>query len=178
MSALAVTDDLFFNRAGLDRPRIEGIVSDALRGADDGELYLEYSQSESLGWDDGKLKSASFDTTQGFGLRGIAGDSPLLEPVVDDEPAAVLGVVAVGAAEAARDHPAAGSLRGLGDLRDGLGDHLGIRRGQHLRDGRGGAAPPGQPLGGGRKLGAQHRHRGYRLQPVVSGAGISPRAGR
>ena len=75
MSALAVTDDLFFNRAGLDRPRIEGIVADALRGADDGELYLEYAQSESLGWDDGKLKSASFDTTQGFGLRGISGEA-------------------------------------------------------------------------------------------------------
>ncbi|HYH18057.1 MAG TPA: metalloprotease TldD, partial [Azospirillum sp.] len=47
----------------------------ALRGADDGELYLEYAQSESLGWDDGKLKSASFDTTQGFGLRAIAGEA-------------------------------------------------------------------------------------------------------
>ncbi|KAA0683496.1 metalloprotease TldD [Roseomonas genomospecies 6] len=75
MSALAVTDDLFFNRAGLDRSRVEGVVADALRGTDDGELYLEYSQSESLGWDDGKLKSASFDTTQGFGLRAIAGEA-------------------------------------------------------------------------------------------------------
>ncbi|AWK85602.1 metalloprotease TldD [Azospirillum thermophilum] len=75
MSALAVTDDLFFNRAGLDRPRIEGVVAEALHGADDGELYLEYSQSESLGWDDGKLKSASFDTTQGFGLRSIVGEA-------------------------------------------------------------------------------------------------------
>ncbi|MBP2310897.1 metalloprotease TldD [Azospirillum soli] len=75
MSALAVTDDLFFNRAGLDRSRVEGIVHDALGGADDGELYLEYAQSESLGWDDGKLKSASFDTTQGFGLRAIAGEA-------------------------------------------------------------------------------------------------------
>lgn len=74
MSALAVTDDLFFNRAGLDRNRVEGIVAEALTGADDGELFLEYSQTESLGWDDGKLKAASFDTTQGFGLRSIAGD--------------------------------------------------------------------------------------------------------
>ena len=48
MSTLAVTDDIFFNRAGLDRTRTESIVSDALSGADDGELYLEYSQSESL----------------------------------------------------------------------------------------------------------------------------------
>ncbi|WP_207458583.1 metalloprotease TldD [Azospirillum sp. SYSU D00513] len=75
MSALAITDDLFFNRAGLDRSRVESVVADALRGADDGELFLEYAQSESLGWDDGKLKSASFDTTQGFGLRSIAGEA-------------------------------------------------------------------------------------------------------
>ncbi|MBP2303138.1 metalloprotease TldD [Azospirillum picis] len=75
MSALAVTDDLFFNRAGMDRARVEGVVQEALHSADDGELYLEYAQSESLGWDDGKLKSASFDTTQGFGLRAIAGDA-------------------------------------------------------------------------------------------------------
>ena len=75
MSTLAVTDDIFFNRAGLDRTRTESIVSDALSGADDGELYLEYSQSESLAWDDGKLKSASFDTSQGFGLRAISGEA-------------------------------------------------------------------------------------------------------
>ena len=75
MTDIARTDELFFTRAGLDRPRIERIVGDALEGADDGELFLEYSQSEALGWDDGKLKSASFDTTQGFGLRGISGEA-------------------------------------------------------------------------------------------------------
>jgi TldD protein len=75
MSALAATDELFFNRAGLDRDRVQRIVGETLSGADDGELFLEYAQSESLGWDDGKLKSASFDTTQGFGLRAIAGET-------------------------------------------------------------------------------------------------------
>jgi len=75
MSDLSRTDDLFFTRAGLDRGRIEGIVGDALAGADDGELFLEYNQSEALSWDDGKLKNASFDTTQGFGLRSIAGEA-------------------------------------------------------------------------------------------------------
>lgn len=75
MTALAVTDDLFFTRAGMDRARIEGVVGEALAGADDGELYLEYCQSESLSWDDGKLKSANFDTTQGFGLRAVAGEA-------------------------------------------------------------------------------------------------------
>ncbi len=74
MPHLAKTDELFFTRAGLDRSRVESMVGDALKGADDGELFLEYCQSEALAFDDGRLKSASFDTTQGFGLRAIAGE--------------------------------------------------------------------------------------------------------
>ena len=42
---------------------------------DDGELFLEYSQSESVALDDGRIKSASFDTTQGFGLRAVSGEA-------------------------------------------------------------------------------------------------------
>ncbi len=75
MSHIATTDEIFFNRAGLDRARLETIVDDALSGADDGELFLEYCQSESLAFDDGRLKSASFDTSQGFGLRSVAGEA-------------------------------------------------------------------------------------------------------
>lgn len=75
MTDIAATDDLFFTRAGLDRERTQGIVEEALKGADDGELFLEYGQSESFVFDDGQLKNASFDTTQGFGLRAIAGET-------------------------------------------------------------------------------------------------------
>src|SRR5262245_7673515 len=75
MSAIAITDDLFFNRAGLDRSRAEHTVADALKGGDDGELFLEFNQSEALSLDDGKLKSASFDVTQGFGLRAVAAEA-------------------------------------------------------------------------------------------------------
>ncbi|MDD9993966.1 MAG: metalloprotease TldD [Rhodospirillales bacterium] len=75
MSRELVTDEIFFNRAGLDRRRTEGIVADALHGADDGELFLEYRQSESFSFDDGRLKSASFDTSQGFGLRAVSGET-------------------------------------------------------------------------------------------------------
>ncbi|HEV2674908.1 MAG TPA: metalloprotease TldD [Aliidongia sp.] len=66
--------DLFFSRTGMDRGRVQATVDDALKGADDGELYLEYSQSESFSFDDGRLKAATFDTTQGFGLRSVAGE--------------------------------------------------------------------------------------------------------
>jgi len=75
MSDLARTDELFYTRAGLDRGKLERQVAEALDGADDGELFLEYRQSESLAYDDGKLKSAAFDTSQGFGLRAVVGES-------------------------------------------------------------------------------------------------------
>ncbi|MGH7031099.1 MAG: PmbA/TldA family metallopeptidase, partial [Stellaceae bacterium] len=75
MADLAVTDELFFARTGMDAGRVEAIVTQALAGMDDGELYLEYSQSESLALDDGRIKSASFDTSQGFGLRAVAGEA-------------------------------------------------------------------------------------------------------
>ncbi len=75
MSDLAATDDLFFSRTELEPERVTRIVDAALDGADDGELFLEYRQSESFAFDDGRLKAASFDTTQGFGLRSIAGEA-------------------------------------------------------------------------------------------------------
>jgi TldD protein len=75
MSNLVATDGLFFERAGLDQNRVEAIVDDSLAGSDDGELFLEYCQSESVMFDDGQLKSANFDTAQGFGLRAVAGET-------------------------------------------------------------------------------------------------------
>ena len=61
--------------SGLSRGRAQDLISDALRDADDGELFLERRQSESLSFDDGKLKAASFDETQGFGLRAVRGET-------------------------------------------------------------------------------------------------------
>ncbi|MCX8996382.1 metalloprotease TldD [Rhizobiaceae bacterium BDR2-2] len=54
---------------------IQSIVSSALHGADDGELYIEHAQAESLTIDDGRLKGGSFNTDQGFGLRAVAGET-------------------------------------------------------------------------------------------------------
>ena len=72
---LATADGLFFGKGALDLRKTGRTVDEALKGCDDGELFLEYVQSESLAFDDGKLKSASFDTTQGFGLRSVAGEA-------------------------------------------------------------------------------------------------------
>ncbi len=75
MSDIATADSLFFDRTGMDRARVDRLAGDALNGADDGELFLEYTQSESLVFDDGRLKSATFDESQGFGLRALAGEA-------------------------------------------------------------------------------------------------------
>src|SRR5258708_4429214 len=72
---LATADGLFFGKGALDQRRTAKLVDEALAGCDDGELFLEYEQSESLAFDDGKLKSASYDTTHGFGLRSVAGEA-------------------------------------------------------------------------------------------------------
>ncbi|MBO3759150.1 metalloprotease TldD [Ciceribacter sp. L1K22] len=50
-------------------------VAQALEGADDGELFVEHAQSESLTFDNGRMKGGSFNTDQGFGLRAVAGEA-------------------------------------------------------------------------------------------------------
>jgi TldD protein len=55
--------------------RLKSIVADTISGADDGELYLERSQSEALMFDNGRLKTANYSTDQGFGLRAVAGEA-------------------------------------------------------------------------------------------------------
>jgi TldD protein len=54
---------------------VRRLVADTLEGADDGELFLEYSESEALMFDNGRLKTGNFNTEQGFGLRAVAGEA-------------------------------------------------------------------------------------------------------
>ena len=75
MDLLHQTDRIFFEKTGLDLGRTQKIVSDALAAGDDGELFLEMRNSEMLMFDDGRLKTASYDQSSGFGLRAVAGDA-------------------------------------------------------------------------------------------------------
>src|SRR5712672_3388321 len=59
------------DRSGLDRNDARRQLARGLDGADDGELFLEYAQSEVLMFDNGRLKQATYDTSQGFGLRAV-----------------------------------------------------------------------------------------------------------
>lgn len=60
---------------GLGEANARAIMDTALGHADDGELFLECRQSESLVFDNGRLRAANYDTTQGFGLRAVAGEA-------------------------------------------------------------------------------------------------------
>jgi len=74
-SSLEITDKIFFEDNDFDLNKVQSIVSNALENADDGELYLESTKSESFSFDDGRMKNVAYDTTQGFGLRAIADEA-------------------------------------------------------------------------------------------------------
>ena len=58
----------------LDEDRALAILRGAVAGADDGELFLERRRSEALVFDDGRLRNASYDASEGFGLRAVNGE--------------------------------------------------------------------------------------------------------
>lgn len=68
-------NQLFFDQYELDQAQTEQATQAALAHMDDGELFLEYRQSESFGFDDGVLKHANYNTDSGFGLRGVLGEA-------------------------------------------------------------------------------------------------------
>ncbi|MEP2472645.1 MAG: DNA gyrase modulator, partial [Paracoccaceae bacterium] len=61
-------------RDSLDRTTALRVLRAATDGADDGELFLERRRSEALVFDDGRLKTASYDASEGFGLRAVCGE--------------------------------------------------------------------------------------------------------
>lgn len=74
--------DLSFDQA-------QSQTEQALAGADDGELYIEQSVSESFGFDDGRLKNASYDASRGFGLRRVINDASGFAHATEMTPAAL-----------------------------------------------------------------------------------------
>ena len=58
----------------LDEAAALDLLRGATRGADDGELFLERRRSESIVLDDGRIRNASYDASEGFGLRAVRGE--------------------------------------------------------------------------------------------------------
>ncbi len=59
----------------LDPDEARRLAARHLSSCDDGELFLEHGVSEAFGFDDGRLKTASYDSVSGFGLRGVTGET-------------------------------------------------------------------------------------------------------
>ena len=58
----------------LDEMTALSVLRAALQGAEDGELFLERKRSEAIVLDDGRIKTASYDASEGFGLRAVKGE--------------------------------------------------------------------------------------------------------
>jgi TldD protein len=119
MTALAATDKLFFERAdaALDQAAAVAIVEQTLGNSDDGEMFLEYRESEHISLDDGRIRSATSDVTLGFGLRAVAGEATgyahageISEPALR-RAAASVAAVAAGHSGVAADPPRATNAR-------------------------------------------------------------------
>ncbi|MCU0828756.1 MAG: metalloprotease TldD [Tabrizicola sp.] len=58
----------------LDEAAALATLRAATSGADDGELFLERRRAESIVLDDGRIRQATYDASQGFGLRAVRGE--------------------------------------------------------------------------------------------------------
>ena len=72
---MTAADPRRFLYRSLDPDGARRVAAKHLSGHDDGELYLQYSASEAFGFDDGRLKTADYNTASGFGLRGVSGET-------------------------------------------------------------------------------------------------------
>ena len=71
--------------AALDRDDALKTLRAATHGADDGELFLERRRAEVLSFDDGRLRTASYDASEGFGLRAVRGEAGAQADIVSGE---------------------------------------------------------------------------------------------
>jgi TldD protein len=68
-------DPRHFLYRNLDPEAARRLAQKHLSAHDDGELYLQYAASEAFGFDDGRLKTADYHSSSGFGLRGVSGET-------------------------------------------------------------------------------------------------------
>jgi TldD protein len=75
MTLLSDPRRFLYRDGALDPDAARRLTAGALARCDDGELFLQYTASESFAYDDGRLKTADFSTHAGFGLRGVSGET-------------------------------------------------------------------------------------------------------
>jgi len=73
----------------LDPDAAGRLAATHLAAHDDGELYLQYAASEAFGFDDGRLKTADYHSSSGFGLRGVSGETTAFSHANESSEAAI-----------------------------------------------------------------------------------------
>ena len=160
------------DRAGLDKVRVGKLIDRGLEGADDGELFLEYKQSEMLVFDNGRLKQATYDTNQGFGLRAVKDEAVGYAHASD---------VSEGAISRAADAVRAVKGGHSGKYAEAPGPHQpqALQRRQSARSA--GLRRQGEAAGNHRRLCARQgpaREAGHREPRRILAGGRDPAAGR
>ncbi len=72
---MSAADPRRFLYRSLDPDEAARLAARHLSACDDGELYLQYAANEAFVFDDGRLKTADYHTSSGFGLRGVTGET-------------------------------------------------------------------------------------------------------
>ncbi|HYX46385.1 MAG TPA: metalloprotease TldD [Sphingomicrobium sp.] len=72
---MTAADPRQFLYRNLDPDSARRLAQTHLAPHDDGELYLQYAASEAFGFDDGRLKTADYHSSSGFGLRAVSGET-------------------------------------------------------------------------------------------------------
>jgi TldD protein len=72
---MTAADPRRFLYRSLDPDQAAQLAARHLSACDDGELYLQYAANEAFVFDDGRLKTADYHTSSGFGLRGVTGET-------------------------------------------------------------------------------------------------------
>jgi len=119
--------DYAFDESALSASQAITVLDELSQGADDGELFVERGTSEALVFDDGRLKTASFDSSRGFGLRCVAGETTGFAQSTDmslaslQKAAGVVGLAKQGHAGTFTRGPARTNIRLYPDI-DPVGD--------------------------------------------------------
>ncbi len=72
---LAIAEQLLLEPFELDRKQLSRALADITsHGADDADLYFQYTRSEGWSLEEGIVKTGSFSIDQGVGVRAVSGE--------------------------------------------------------------------------------------------------------
>jgi len=92
---LAIAKDRLLTPFGLDEGALFAALRGiAVRGADDADLYFEYTRAEGWSLEEGIVKTGSFSIDQGFGVRAVSGEKTAFAYSDDISPAMLTDAVA------------------------------------------------------------------------------------